>query len=149
MEKDVIIHVKGLQSAGDGSAQEPIEIVVPGQYYLKNGIHYFRYEERFEDFSQPAANYIKIYPEGSMEVRKTGLINTNMIFEKGKKNLTSYTTPYGTMQMGITTTGVELEIQENLVEMKADYALDVNDEYVADCFIQIRAESLGSPELVL
>ena len=149
MEKDVIIRVRGLQAVNEDGSEEPIEIIVPGQYYRKNGNHYFRYEEIFEDFSEPTANYIKITPGGTMEVRKTGVVNTNMVFEKGRKNLTSYTTPFGTLQMAITTTGTELEVREHVVEMKADYALDFNEEHVADCFIQIRAESRDSHEFVL
>ncbi|MBQ7371288.1 MAG: DUF1934 domain-containing protein [Blautia sp.] len=149
MDRDVIIHIKGLQSIDESGQEEPIEIVVPGQYFLKNGIHYFRYEECFEDFEQPAANYVKILPDGTMEVRKTGLIHTNLVFEKGKKNLTSYTTPYGTLQMGITTTGLALDVREHLVEMKADYSLDVAGEHMANCYIQIRAESKNSPDFVL
>ena len=48
--------------------QEPLEIVVPGQYYFRNGSHYLRYEEIMEDFAEPTVNYIKISPKG-MEVR--------------------------------------------------------------------------------
>ena len=33
MKKDVLIHVRGLQMMDPEEEQEPIEIVVPGQYY--------------------------------------------------------------------------------------------------------------------
>ena len=42
MNKDVLIHVRGLQMMETDDAQEPIEIVVPGQYYFRNGSHYLR-----------------------------------------------------------------------------------------------------------
>ena len=45
--------------------QEPLEIVVPGQYYFRNGSHYLRYEEVMEDFAEPTVNYIKISREGN------------------------------------------------------------------------------------
>ena len=149
MDRDVIIHIRGLQSANESGEAEPIEIVVPGQYYLKNGIHYFRYEEHLDESMQPTANYIKVLADGTMEVRKSGQVNTTMLFEKGKQNLTSYVTPFGTIQMSIMTTGIEMDIQEHRVELKAEYELDINEEHVADCFIQILAESLNSPDLVL
>ena len=44
MNKDVLIHVRGLQLMETDDEQEPIEIVVPGQYYFRNGSHYLRYE---------------------------------------------------------------------------------------------------------
>lgn len=60
---------------------EPIEIVVPGEYYFRNGSHYLRYEEMLEDHGDPTVNYIKISPKG-MEVRKKGQVNTHMVFEQ-------------------------------------------------------------------
>ena len=35
MKKDVLIHVRGLQMMDPEEEQEPIEIVVPGQYYIE------------------------------------------------------------------------------------------------------------------
>ena len=49
MKKDVLIHVRGLQMMDPEEEQEPIEIVVPGQYYYRNGSHYLRYEEMMDD----------------------------------------------------------------------------------------------------
>lgn len=42
MKKDVLIRVRGLQMMDTEDEQEPIEIVVPGQYYYRNGSHYLR-----------------------------------------------------------------------------------------------------------
>ena len=60
MDKEVLIHVRGLQTMDADGEQEPLEIVVPGQYYFRNGSHYLRYEEVMEDFAEPTVNYIKI-----------------------------------------------------------------------------------------
>ena len=49
MDKEVLIHVSGLQTMDAEGDQEPIEIVVPGEYYFRNGSHYLRYEEILED----------------------------------------------------------------------------------------------------
>ena len=59
MDKEVLIHVRGLQMMDADGDQEPIEIVVPGEYYFRNGSHYLRYEEILEDFAEPTINYIK------------------------------------------------------------------------------------------
>ena len=87
MDKEVLIHVRGLQTIDADGDQEPVEIVVPGEYYFRNGSHYLRYEEVMEDFAEPTINYIKISPKG-MEVRKKGVVNVHMVFEQGKKNMT-------------------------------------------------------------
>ena len=85
MDKEVLIHVRGLHMMEEDGEQEPVEIVVPGEYYFRNGSHYLRYEEILEDFSEPTINYIKISPKG-IEVRKKGIVNVHMVFEQGKKN---------------------------------------------------------------
>lgn len=139
MDKEVLIHVSGLQTMDAEGDQEPIEIVVPGEYYFRNGIHYLRYEEILEDFAEPTINYIKISPKG-MEVRKKGVVNVHMVFEQGKKNMTYYTTPYGTIEMGIAATNLNLEENDSGLNMKVDYALDMNQEHVADCYLAIKAQ---------
>lgn len=148
MDKNVLIHVRGLQMMEVGEEQEPIELVVPGQYYFRNGSHYLRYEEILDEGSEPTINYIKMSPQ-SMGVRKQGLVNVHMVFERGKKNMTFYTTPFGTLQMGIVATGMELNESDNNINMKVDYALDMNEEHVADCYLSVQAQPADSKDFVL
>ena len=148
MNKDVLIHVRGLQMMETDDAQEPSEIVVPGQYYFRNGSHYLRYEEMLDDTAETTVNYIKMSPNG-VEVRKQGQVNVHMVFEEGKKNKTFYNTPYGTLQMGISATGLELKESEDGIQMKVDYALDMNEEHVADCYLTVQAQSKDSADFVL
>ena len=148
MNKDVLIHVRGLQLMETDDEQEPIEIVVPGQYYFRNESHYLRYEEMLDDSAQTTVNYIKMSSEG-VEIRKQGQVNVHMVFEQGKKNKTFYNTPYGTLQMGIAATGLELKESEDDIQMKVDYALDMNEEHVADCYLTVQAQSKDSDEFVL
>ena len=148
MNKDVLIHVRGLQMMETDDAQEPIEIVVPGQYYFRNGSHYLRYEEMLDDTAETTVNYIKMSPNG-VEVRKQGQVNVHMVFEEGKKNKTFYNTPYGTLQMGISATGLELKESEDGIQMKVDYALDMNEEHVADCYLTVQAQTKDSADFVL
>ena len=57
--------------------------------------------------------------------------------------------PYGTLQMGIAATGLELKESEDDIQMKVDYALDMNEEHVADCYLTVQAQSKDSDEFVL
>lgn len=138
MNKNVLIHVRGLQMV-DEEGNEPIEIVVPGEYYFRNGSHYLRYEELFEDFQEPTVNYIKVSPRG-MEVRKKGVVNTHMVFEQGKRTLTDYATPVGTIQMGISATRLSLEEKENSLDIQVEYALDMNESFMANCCLVVQVQ---------
>ena len=70
MQKEVLIHVRGLQMMDAQGDQEPIEIVVAGQYYFRNGSHYLRYEELLDETAEPTINYIKMSEKG-LEVWNT------------------------------------------------------------------------------
>ena len=98
MQKEVLIHVRGLQMMDAQGDQEPIEIIVPGQYYFRNGSHYLRYEELLDETAEPTINYIKVSGKG-LEVSKKGLVNVHMVFEQGKRNMAFYTTSFGTLEI--------------------------------------------------
>lgn len=144
MTKDVFIRVKGIQNLGDRMSDEPLELITVGEYYYRNGSHYLRYEEIQEGFSEKTINYIKISPKG-MEVRKKGISNVHMVFEKEKKNLSYYSTPFGDIQMGISAARLDMHEEEECIDAKVEYALEMNEEHVADCFLEleVRSKNIG------
>ena len=82
-------------------------------------------------------------------MRKKGLVDVHMVFEQGKKNMTFYSTPFGTLQMGIAATKLELAEESGALSMKVDYALEVNEEHMADCYLAIQAQSKNSAACTL
>ncbi len=148
MDKEVLIRVSGLQMIGEDGQEEPVEILVPGEYYYKNGFHYLRYEEIIDETGEPTVNYVKMSPF-SMEVRKKGLVNVHMVFERGKKNMAFYTTPLGTLQMGIAATNLTLQEEEKRLNVKVEYSLEMNNEHVADCSLEIQAQTKDGPAFEL
>lgn len=141
MDREVLVRVCGTQMSPEETEAEPIEIVVPGQYFLKNDTHYFRYEEYMEDFQEPTLNYIK-YGSHKLEVRKQGLINVTMVFEVGRRNVAFYQTPYGVIEMGLTTRRLEIqEADEDHVRVFVAYAMDMNDQHTAECTLSLEAHS--------
>lgn len=145
MTKDVLISVKGLQNLGDGQEPEEVEVVAKGDYYFKNGHHFIYFDEVMEGFPEPVKNSIKI-TEKSVEVKKKGAANVQMIFEENKKNFTYYATPFGELQMGIAATKIHVQEEEDNLDLRIDYALEVNGEHVADCEIavNVKAKNAGN-----
>ena len=143
MDKEVLIHVKGLQMMNPEEKGESIELVVPGQYYFRNESHYLRYEEVRGVFSKQT-----VISTG-MEVREKGVVKVHMVFGKGKKNMTFYTTPLGNIEMGIAATNLNLEENEDGLNMKVDYSLDMNQEHVADCCLAIQAQPRDCKDFTL
>ena len=89
-------------------------------------------------------NKIKITGTDSLEIMKTGASNTHMVFEKNKKNLTYYRTPYGQLLVGLNTRDMEINVTEEKIDVLVDYELDVNHEPLADCKIKMNITSKDS-----
>lgn len=145
MTKDVLISVKGLQLMGEGDQADPIEVVTVGEYYFRNGHHYVKYDEVQEGFPGNTINYIKAN-DNALEVRKKGISNVHMVFEREKKNVTYYQTPMGNLQMGISATKVQCQETDQNIDIYVDYALELNNEHVADCFIQVNIQPKASKD---
>lgn len=147
MTKDVIVTIRGLQN-GPETDGEPIEMIVAGEYFYKNNKHYILYDEVMEGESQITKNRIKV-SDGQMELFKSGAVNVHMAFEKDVKHVSNYNTPYGTLAMGIDTKKVEIKETEHEMDIFAEYAMEMNYEFVADCNISINVKSKGIKELKL
>ena len=141
MTKDVMISIRGLQFMDDDSDDE-IETVQRGQYYEKNGSRFLLFDEYMEGFSEPAKNIMR-FNDNEMTLTKRGLINVQLDFEEGKKNLTSYRTPFGVIMLGVDTHSVKVTEREDELLLNIEYTLEADYQFVADCRIAVCAKSVG------
>jgi len=147
MTKDVMISIRGLQFMDDDSDDE-IETVQRGQYYEKNGSRFLLFDEYMEGFQEPAKNIMR-FNDNEMTLTKRGLINVQLDFEEGKKNLTSYRTPFGVIMLGVDTHSVQVLENGDELLLNIEYTLEADYQFVADCRIAVCAKSVGQrPEEV-
>lgn len=143
MTNDILVSVRGMQVLDWQEGQEEVEVVANGKYLCKDGRHYISYEEVMEGMEGTIQNLIKVEP-GAMEVTKRGLANAHMVFEKDKKNVTYYQTPFGNLRVGIAATDINVQDSGEDIDVTVSYALDVNYEHLADCTINMNIKSKGS-----
>lgn len=148
MTKDVLVTIAGFQYLASEDSAEPVEVVTPGQYYWKNGSHYVVYEESTEGYSETTQNLIK-FSKDRLLVHKKGLTNVEMLFEKGKKTESHYETPAGVVSMGISATNFNLVEKPDRIDFTVDYALTLNDSFVADCEVRVNVQPKGGKEFRL
>lgn len=143
MKEDVLVRLKGVQSIRNtGQAgEEPVEVLTAGTYHSENGSHVVLYDEVSGDGTEVTKNRM-VLKRDAVEVHKSGEINVDMIFEPGKKSISCYSTPYGDLEMGISTTALRMREWENRILAHIDYALSMNGQHVADCVMDIRVESV-------
>lgn len=135
MTKDVLLAIKGLQF--DAAADETnIQTITAAEYYLRNNSHFIIYDEAMEGTEQNTKNIIKL-KDNCLELTKKGFVNVHMLFEENRKNLTNYSTPFGSILIGIDTKRVTLLEEEKQILCNVDYALEINYEFLADCKISL------------
>lgn len=139
MTKDVLITISGLQFMDD-EGNEPVEVITAGEYYYRNGKHYILYDEVMEGFEGITKNRIKI-GEDFMDISKKGVSNVHMSFKKNRKNLTSYQTPFGNLLIGIDARSLDIEEEEDAIDIKVEYDLEVNYEHLAECSLTMNVRS--------
>ena len=156
MTKDVLVSISGrhidIMSEADENTEaletgaDTVEVVTPASYYCRDGRHYIIYDEVLEGMAGTIKNRIKITGTDTVEIVKSGLSSSHMIFEKNRKNLTYYRTPYGQMLIGVNTRNMEVSVDDDRINVSVDYELDVNHEPLADCKIKLDIMSKNSGE---
>lgn len=153
MTKEIIITLSGNQEiisnevydeevtqVLEEASDEGVQVIALGEYFEKNGIHYILYDEVVEGQAIVDKNMIKIGPD-KVEVTKRGGSSVQMVFEEGKKTMTNYHTPYGTIYMGVDVFSIEKKITDCLIELYIVYQLELNYEPVATCTLRLKVIS--------
>lgn len=79
-----------------------------------------------------------------MEVKKKGPLQSEMIFERDRKNTSWYCTPYGSMMAGIEVNSMQVSETSELIQVDVDYSLEMNYEHLADCNITVKVMAKDS-----
>ena len=61
--------------------------------------------------------------------------------------MTYYDTPFGNLLVGIAATSVSMKETEKQIDVKVDYALEINYEHLADCTIDMTVRARDGGEL--
>jgi uncharacterized beta-barrel protein YwiB (DUF1934 family) len=150
--KDVLISIQGLQFAGSGVSDgvnedelDKIETIYTGEYYYRNNAHFIMYDEIVEDSQdtqdgEPIKNIMKLR-DNEFTLTKKGSMNVQMVFSQGKRTMTQYFTPFGSIMIALDTRNVEYKKEADSLNIHIDYGLEANYQFIADCNITIDVKS--------
>lgn len=85
----------------------------------------------------------KITGDRSVEIMKAGEMRGSLFFEKDKRTLSCYETPYGQLHFGVWTTGIDLDVKEDEIFAGIRYRMEMEDHPMADCCVKIHACTKG------
>ena len=140
MKKEVLVTITGSQT--DGETTENTEVKTVGEYYRKNDRHFVLFEELSED-RKVSKNTIKI-TDHDISLIRSGEQSTRLVFEKGRKNLSYYTTPFGELMLGVDTEEIEVEESDSRIKARIVYGLEMNGALATTNTIQIEVREIGN-----
>ena len=74
---------------------------------------------------------------------KAGEMRGSLFFEKDKRTLSCYETPYGQLHFGVWTTEIDLDVKEDEIFAEIRYRMEMEDHPMADCCVKIHACTKG------
>lgn len=145
MTKQVLVSLRGeITQASDRLTEEEqsaIELTVTGTYYNKNGKHYVLYEER-EEAALPPTKTRLIFDEMYLDMKKSGYLETTMVFDRDKEQHSYYATPYGKLLLGIVTKEYRMSEEAQSLNVRIGYELYVNGEHVSNHTLEVCVKSV-------
>ena len=82
----------------------------------------------------------------SVSILREGQVNSQMVFETGRRHLTMYNTPYGTMAIGVKTRKMKVDLDETGGSIEIDYALEVDHAVAGENLFQIYVRTRNIPQ---
>lgn len=132
--KKVYISISGTSTVCGDS--DKTELVTEGEYTVRNGKYFLRYNEQLAE-SDGECNTIVKFDESSVIMSRTGSINTQMIFEEGKRHMSHYETPLGSFTIGVSTDKLEIGVNEDGGDVKIRYILDINNSAQVENYLHL------------
>ncbi|WP_054874957.1 DUF1934 domain-containing protein [Oxobacter pfennigii] len=121
MNKNVLVTVKSTQKVNN--EEEVIELVTPGKFYKKNSTYFIVYEETEVTGMEGTTTTVKIEKE-DVNLIRFGSTITNLKFRTGVKDISLYKTPYGTFELIIIPSKVEINVDDSGGIVNLLYQLD-------------------------
>ena len=140
----VQIRITGKQKDTNGHV-EKVKLQADGQYYLRSGKHYLRYQDKSIHKGESVQTTMKL-SEQEIVIMRRGVVETDQHFQLEKSTTSSYHTPYGPMELGMNTRAIEVAITEQGGYARLKYDLAVNGSPVGDYDMHIEIIPKGKEE---
>ena len=137
MEKSAVISIR---SFSDLDKDEVIEVVTPGKFHL--GVSEFKavYEES-EISGMDGTTTTLVIKDDVLVLEREGSTSTRMEFKKGEDVISLYNTPYGMMNINISTKELDIDMDEDGGVIYTKYVLGLEGQpgITTELKVKIRA----------
>ena len=139
MEKDVIISIRGMQDF-EGVGNDAIELVTEGRLRQEG-------EAGFLLTGLDGTTTTFQIDQDKVTLMRTGEVNSQMVFEEGKRHLSLYETPYGALTVGVNTRRMNLNLDAAGGDIEIDYAIEIDHTVAGENLFRINVREQKRPAI--
>ena len=126
MTDNVIISIKGKQLYAESSPEE-MELVTSGTL-KRDGLGGYTVSYQETELTGLEGTTTKLHIGGGrVTLLREGSINSQMVFEEGRRHLSMYETPYGALSIGVNTQRMRSTLGEAGGDLEIDYAIEIDN----------------------
>jgi uncharacterized beta-barrel protein YwiB (DUF1934 family) len=130
LQKKVSVQILGKQKYPEGQEDQQ-ELSVPGTYYERNNVRYVVYKEPESIMGSKGVTTFLTLKKDSVIVNRKGSVDLVQEFKVGVRNLSSYSTHYGKLWLGVLPQRVESDLTAQGGRISLEYDLFVDDNFVS------------------
>lgn len=141
MEKTVMISVKGIQKY-EGAPPDVVELVTEGVFARYGKSYTLSYQESELTGLEGTLTTFQIERD-RVTLLRVGEVNSQMVFEEGRRHLSMYDTPYGALSVGINTRKMRAELDARGGSIEIDYAIEIDHALAGQNLFRIHVREKG------
>ena len=123
-ENNVIISIRG-QQAFEGTERETMELVTEGLLQREPDGYTLSYQESEVTGMKGTLTTFQIEKD-CVTLMRVGQFNSQMVFQEGRRHLSMYDTPYGSLAVGINTRKMRSAIGDQGGDIEIDYNIEID-----------------------
>lgn len=146
MEKQVLLSIRGQQIFEGAQEPEVTELMTEGTMSTdENSNVTLVYQESELTGLEGTQTTIQVEPE-SVTILRQGQVNSQMVFQQGRRHLSLYNTPYGALTMGVSTRRMKVDLDETGGSIEIDYAIEIDHAVAGQNLFQIYVKTRNIPQ---
>ena len=136
MEK-IMISLDGSQNFGGGNTDN-VELTTEGELHVEDGSYTLKYNESELTGMAGTVTQIIVDDNGVVNLIRTGTVNSQLVFEEGKRHLSCYDAEGAAFTIGVFASYVDTVLEDHYGEINITYAMDIDDKPIGENEIRIR-----------
>ena len=137
MDNNVIISIRG-QQAYENQEKETIELVTEGRLEADGEAGFtLSYQESELTGLEGTLTTFQIEKD-RITLLRVGEVNSQMVFEEGRRHLSMYDTPYGALSVGISTRRMRYDLGGRGGDIEINYAIEIDHAVAGENLFHIQ-----------